>query len=290
MPLKQAMRRLLSAIREGDERTIGDSLVQLSRRNKIFAPAALAVGAFATLLRGLRLLVTNWRLLLVQALPAMLLWAVTLDLRVHFLSREEFRIIRGPLLLSAFAGVVAVTIAAFFFNAVFAFTISLPGQPRLRTGFWQARAHARALVLWGSGAGLALAVAAVLAPRWGLGWFMILLGTVLALMMLFYVTVPARIVGVPAAKPAGNRARPREKLTATALIGALGAIACAPPYAISRLGLVLLGSPAFFWLGLVILIIGLVLQAGITGAVKAVKVGSRLLAGGPGQPPPEQAE
>ena len=40
---------------------------------------------------------------------------------------------------------------------------------------------------WGIGIGLALAVAMVLAPRWGLGWFALLLGIVLAVMMVCYV-------------------------------------------------------------------------------------------------------
>ena len=46
----------------------------------------------------------------------------------------------------------------------------------------------------------------------------------------------------------------------------------------------LLGSNALFWLGIAILVVGLMLQAGVTGAVKAVKavkVSAQLLAGQP---------
>ena len=43
----------------------------------------------------------------------------------------------------------------------------------------------------------------------------------------------------------------------------------------------LLGSNALFWLGIAILVVGLVLQAGVTGAVKAVKVSAKLLTGQP---------
>jgi hypothetical protein len=79
--------------------------------------------------------------------------------------------------------VVLITIAAFYLNAAFAFAISQPGSPDLRVGFSQARQHIRAVIAWGTGIGLALAVATMLAPRWGLGWFALLLGIVLAVMM-----------------------------------------------------------------------------------------------------------
>ncbi|HTQ93054.1 MAG TPA: hypothetical protein VMK84_26540, partial [Streptosporangiaceae bacterium] len=53
------------------------ALLRLAKTRRIFAPLALAVGAFVMLFNGLRLLVTNWRLMLVQALPAMWIWAAT---------------------------------------------------------------------------------------------------------------------------------------------------------------------------------------------------------------------
>jgi uncharacterized membrane protein YqgA involved in biofilm formation len=72
------LRRLIVAIREGDEQRVEEAILQFSRSRRIFAPLALAVGAFVMLFNGLRLLVTNWRLMLVQILPAMLIRAVTL--------------------------------------------------------------------------------------------------------------------------------------------------------------------------------------------------------------------
>ena len=120
----------------------------------------------------------------------------------------------------------------------------------------------------------------MLAPRWGLGWFALLLGIVLAVMMMCYVAVPARIVGMPTAKPAKTAQSGRvAKLAAVAVTGLFGAIVCTPPYAIARGGLVLLSSSALFPLGVALLIIGLMLEAGATGAVKAIKVSAKLLAG-----------
>ena len=59
----------------------------------------------------------------------------------------------------------------------------------------------------------------------------------------------------------------------------IGAVVCAPPYVLGRIGLLMLGSRALFIPGLVIFLTGLTLQAGTTSAVKAIKMGARLTSG-----------
>lgn len=287
--VRQLWRRLFAAIRDGDDHMVEQAVLQLAGTRKIFAPLALIVGAFVMLFNALRLLVTNWRLLLVQALPALLIWAVTLDLKEHVLYGSEFKVIRGPIVVVLFVLAVLVTIGAFFFNAAFAFTISQPGSPDVKAGFQQARRHPRAVIGWGGAIGLALGVSAILVPRWGLHWFVLSLGIVLAVMMVCYVAVPARIVGVRSAKPADMAGR-RDKLAATALAGLVGGIICAPAFAISRIGEGLLGSGSLFAFGVALIVIGLTLEAGATGAVKAVKVSAKLLAGRSPAAPGGQAE
>ena len=278
-PVRQLVRRLIVAIRDNDERKVEEAVLQLAGTRRILAPLALAVGAFVMLFNGLRLLVTNWRLMLVQVLPAMWLWAATIDLKAHVLRGKEFDIIRGPVVLVLFAAVVLLTIAAFYLNAAFAFAISQPGPPDLRAGFQQARKHIRTVSGWGTVVGLALAVATMLAPRWGQGWFALLLGIVLAVMMVCYVAVPARIVGMQLAKPAKSAQSGRTaKLAGAAVTGLFGAIVCTPPYALARAGIYLLGG-SLFPLGVVLLVIGLMLEAGATGAVRAIKVSAKLMVG-----------
>jgi hypothetical protein len=72
----------------------------------------------------------------------------------------------------------------------------------------------------------------------------------------------------------------RDKLAATAVGGALGALICTPPYLLGRIGILLLGSNVLFVLGIVLLVVGFTLQAGATGAVKAIKMSAKLAAGG----------
>ena len=63
----------------------GRGVLRLSRSRRWLAPLALAVGAFAMLFDGVKLLFTNWRLTLIQVLPAMWIWAAMFDLKAHVL-------------------------------------------------------------------------------------------------------------------------------------------------------------------------------------------------------------
>ncbi len=90
-------------------------------------------------------------------------------------------------------------------------------------------------------------------------------------MMLCYLAVPARMVGVSKTK---NR---RDALATTAIGGAVGAVVCSPPYLIGRLGILMLGWHYLFWPGILLIVIGAALQTGVTSAVKAVKFSAKLV-------------
>jgi hypothetical protein len=60
--------------------------------------------------------------------------------------------------------------------------------------------------------------------------------------------------------------------------GTVSAIVCTPPYLLARLGIVMLGSSVLRIPGVVLLGIGLTLQAGATSSVKAVKMSATLVA------------
>ncbi len=255
-------------------------MIRLSQSNRLFAPAALAVGAVAMLFSGLKLLFTNWRLTLVQVLPAMWIWAAMLDLKVHVKAHllhggTTFYVLRGPVTVLLVLAVAAITAASFYLNAVFALAIARPGKPEIRPAVHEARSYPRVILGWGGAVGICLGLSTIVVTRWGLLWFAISLSIVIAVMMVCYVAVPAQIVGV---KPAYSR---RDKLAAGLVGGAIGALVCAPGYLLGRLGIVLLGSHRLFTLGIILLVIGLTLQAGTTSAVKTVKMSAKLIAGQP---------
>jgi hypothetical protein len=266
-------RALIQAIQAGDEAAVESAVLSLSRSRRIFAPLVFAVGAFVMLFQGLRLLFSNWRLTLIQVLPAMWIWVAMLDLKGHVFHGREFHSWHGAAEVGLVVAIAVVTAVGFYLNAVFAFAISQPGKPEIRPAFALARRHLGVVLGVGLVVGLALGVSAIVVPRWGLPWFTLSLGIVIGVMMLTYVTVPARLVGI---RPSGSR---RDKLAATVIGGTLGALVCTPPYVLGRIGILLLGSHVLFVLGVFLLALGLTLQAGATGAVKAIKMSAKLAAG-----------
>jgi hypothetical protein len=264
--------RLVSAIRTGDEDSVEGLVVALSQRNRLLAPLALVVGAFVMLFQGVKLLVTNWRLTLVQILPAMWIWAAMVDLKAHVFRGKHFHPLYGPLLIPIILAIATITALSFFLNAVFAFSIAKPGTPEIRPAFREAFGHRRTVLAWGFATGLALGFATMVTNRWGVRWFALVLGIVVAVMMVEYVAVPARLIGAP------THSR-RDQLTASAVGGAVGAVICSPPYALGRVALLLLGSSTFRVLAILLLAIAVVLQTGATSAVKAVKLSAKLVTG-----------
>ncbi len=260
------LRELLKAIRDGDEAMVEAAVLRMSRSRRWLAPLALAVGALEMLFEGVKLVFSNWRLTVVQILPAMWIWLAMLDLKAHALHGRSFHVLRGPILIPLVILIAAITAAAFFLNAVFAFAITRPGRPEVRPAVARARRHLTPILASGAVVGLLLAISTTVMTRWERPWFTLSLGIVIGLMMVGYVAVPARLIGV---KPTQSR---RDKLVTTAVGGVLGVTVCTPPYLLGRLGILMLGSSVLLIPGIIVLALGVTLQAGTTGAVSAIKM------------------
>ncbi len=261
----------MRAVRDGDDAMVEDMVLRVSRSRPMLAPLAFLVGGIAMVFRGLRLLFTNWRLTLVQILPAMWIWLALFDLKQHALRGRSFNVLRGPVLIPIILAIAAVTAGAFFLNAVFAFAVSRPGAPQIRPGVAQARAHLGVILTSGGIVGLLLGASTTIVTRAGRPWFGISLGIVIGIMMVCYVAVPSRLIGV---KPRHSR---RDKMAAGAVGVTMGVALCTPPYLVARLGILMLGSRALFIPGIVLITVGTTLQAGATGAVNAVKMSANFV-------------
>jgi hypothetical protein len=263
--------RFVQAVRDSDMAAADEAILRLSRSRRWLAPLALGLGAFAMLFAGVKLLFTNWRLTLIQVLPAMWIWAAMLDLKAHVLHGKTFHVLTGPIVIPLVLAVALITAASFYLNGVFAYAIAGTGSPQIRPAFTQAWSHRRITLASGFVVGVLLGLSTVVVTRWGRPWFGLSLSIVVGIMMICYVAVPARLIGMKTKYPK------RDKLTATAVGGIVGAVVCTPPYLLGRLGLLMLGSSAFFIPGVIVLAIGLTLQAGATGAVKTVKMTAKLV-------------
>ncbi len=148
--------------------------------------------------------------------------------------------------------------------------IAQSGRPEIRPALAQARRHLTPILISGAVVGIMLAFASMFSIRFGRQWFTLSQGIVVGLMMVAYVALPARLIGV---KPTQST---RDKLTTSAIGGLIGATVCTPPYLLGRLGILMLGSKVLFVPGIFVLAIGVTLQAGATGAVRAIKMSTKL--------------
>jgi hypothetical protein len=264
--------RFIRAVRDSDEAIVDDAVTRLSRARPWLAPLALAIGAFAMLFDGIKLVFTNWRLTLVQTLPAMWIWAAMYDLKLHVspLHDKALDPLTGvAVVIPIVVGIAAITAAAFYLDTVFAYAIIQPDRPQIRPAFTQARPHLRVILSSGFVVGIFLGLSTVVVPRWGAFWFGLTLGVVVGAMMISYVAVPSRLTGI---KTTGSR---RDKLVASVVGGTVGAVICTPPYLLGRVGLLMLGWKALWPLGVIFFAVGLTLETGATGAVKAVRMSAK---------------
>ena len=121
--------------------------------------------------------------------------------------------------------------------------------------------------------GVLLGFSVIVVDRWGEFWFAFSLGIMCGVLMLAYVAVPSRLLGLRT-----EQSR-RDKLSAAAVGGAIGAVICSPPYALGRVAILMLGSHTFRYLAVLLLVIAVILQTGATSAVKAVKMSAKIVAG-----------
>ena len=270
----RTMSRLAGAVRDADESEIERAVAQLGESRRWLAPLSYVAGGFGLLLDGVKLLILNWRLTLIELLPAVWIWLTFWDLKAHFLKGRSFTIVRGPFALVVAAVVVAITIGAYFCNAVFAFAVAGDRPPRIRPAAAHDQAPVLAGVGWGFGVGIAHAIATIFVARLGVGWFTLCLGLVLLVMMTSFVSVPAQIIGIERTK------QPiKTKISAGAASGALSAVLTSPGFVCNRLGLLMAGTSLLRIPGIAVFSIGVALQAAATSGAKAVKLGTKFGAG-----------
>ena len=265
------MLRAARAFADADPVEIESTARQLGESRSLLAPVAWAAGTVVLLLRGIRLLLLNWRLTLIELVPAAWVWLVMWNLKQHALRAAPFRefTVGGSILLAVLT--VAASTASFWCNTVFGFAI-VPDEPRIRPAIQQTRPFLGRIARAGLAVGLLMAVAAVVVPRTGSGWLYALsAGAAWAVLLISLVAIPAGILGVQ------KRRQPlKQQVGGLAAKGALSAVAMTPGFLLDRLGVILLGVSGWHVVGLVLLSIGSALYAAGMSSVKAVKLAMKL--------------
>jgi hypothetical protein len=259
------------AVADADPAEVEAAARQLGESRRYLAPVAWGTGAIVLLVRGVKLLILNWRLTLIELVPAAWVWFVMWDLRRHGLRADAFREISVLEVALLVLLTVGASFAAFWCNTVFAFAISNP-KPLIAPAARQANRHLSRIIRAGVGMGLVLAGGALWVPRIDSTLlYVVVLGSVYALMLISFVAVPARILGVRK-----RRLSPKQAIGNWTVGGAMSAVAMGPGFILDRIGLVLLGVPGLHILGFALLSIGTALYAAGMSSVKAVKLSMKL--------------
>jgi len=263
--------QMATTVADADAARIEQTARQFGESRRYLAPIAWAAGALVLLVRGIKLLLLNWRLLLIELVPAAWVWFVMWELKQHTLRGAPFRQITlgGMVLVSL--GAVVVTVTAFWCNTVFGYAIS-NDRPELQPAIRQARAHRFAVAAAGAAVGLVIAFAVAAIPRIGSTWlYVVALSGVLGLLLVSLVAVPARLMGRRRAK------LPLKQSVGTWAAGsALSAVAMTPGLLLDRIGILLLGVPGLHLVGLLLLAMGAALYAAGLSSVRAVKLTMKL--------------
>jgi hypothetical protein len=104
---------------------------------------------------------TNWRLTLIQVLPAMWIWAAIFDLKAHVLHGRTFHVLTGPVVIPLMLAVALITAASFYLNAVSAYAIAVPGPASDPADSARARAHRTITLGWGFAVGVLLGLSVI---------------------------------------------------------------------------------------------------------------------------------
>lgn len=217
-------------------------------------------------------IVGNWHLLMLTAIPAVWLGAISWQWRRVVLFDGDLPEVRGWAGVAAALVIVAATSASYWCNVTFALTVKNTGGGAIRAAF--AEAQRRAAWIWTAAAATSSAhvVVAVWVVTTGESWFVAGLSAIAVLQMYAFVAVPVLIAtGRPTRRSMKERAR-----SAAASLGVSG-LTCTPGVLISRVGVLLIGLGWFRLLGGALIVVGALLQvAGISSAT-AVKFAGRLV-------------
>lgn len=269
--LRAQLAVLRRAAAAGDPADIARVLQRLGQHHRLLLPLALAGHTLESVVHGVLLLVHNWRLMLVQLVPAVWIGAITWNWRAHVSGRLELVEVHGRVALAIAVFVVTVNLLAYWCTAVFAFTLSQGDRIDLSVAFHQARQRANVVNAWAISVGALHAYVAVVAVRWSISGFAVAQGVISIIQMYALVALPAALAGLHR-----QRKLPvHERLSALAITAALTGLAVAPGFGLNRAGIVLIG------LGLpvpggIVLTIAIILQVAATSSARAVKLAANL--------------
>jgi hypothetical protein len=246
-------------------------LREASRAKRWLRPVAYVGIAMLSLVGAALTILRNWRLVLLEAVPAIWLGSISWQWRRVVLMGDDRPVVNGRAAVAVAVLVVVVTAASYWCNVTFALTVRDPVDQRIHAAFQQARAHARWIWLAAAVTATAHVAVVVWVVRTTTTWFALSLGVLALVQMYAFVAVPVLIA-------TGTRTRRsvRDRLRSAAASMGVSGLTATPGLVLNRVGVVLLAWGWLRWLGVGLIAVAALLQvAGISSAT-AVKFAGRL--------------
>ena len=255
-----------AAVRSADPARVESALTDLAGRGRWLKPLAYAAGTVAVVFDGVLLLIRHWRLTLLQLIPAVWIWLMSWNLRNHVLANPA---VSTTVSIAIAVGVLVAAQLAYWCNATFAYTMVQGDTPDIKVAYQEARPHWRlvggmALLTGGLQASIALVLSHV-----EVRWLWVALLVMFVVQVYLFIAIPSWLLGV---RKTGSR---RERTIQSLTTGVLSGVAATPGFLLNRIGLLLLGTSAF-WVGVALVSIGAVLHVAASSSVRVVKLSVRL--------------
>lgn len=270
--------RAVQAARRLDSASVQEELQRMGQRRRWLAPLTYAAATIALVFDGVLILLRNWRLLLLQLVPAAWIWVMTRELKAHVFAGHDLPTLYADLVAG---GVLVVAQISYWCNATFAFAVAGEEGTGIADAFRQARSRWRLI------SGVALLTGSAQAAVWLFldgNWLTVGLVTMLVVQIYMFIAVPAWLVGAPS-----RAASRRQKAEQTLTTGVLSGVASTPGFLLNRIALLILGIPTVGFIGFILLAISAVLHVTASSSVRVVKLSIRLKSPGAessGDPPP----
>ena len=262
---------MLAASADKDPQEVAELVRSYAQGRRLLVPLLYVGQTIDAVVRGVLLLVSNWRLLLLELVPALWMGAITWDWRSRTFGRLPLPDVYGLQAVVVATIVIATTFIAYWCNSVFAFTAVQPPPVDVKGAYASARLHTGRITRWALAVGTAHALVAVFITRTNVALYSIALGAVAMLQMYGLVALPVALV----VRPAKEVLTRRERVARMALKGALSGVASTPGFLLNRLAILLfaLGAP---WAGVALLIPAVIFQAAGAASARAVQLATRV--------------
>lgn len=266
-----ARRVVVDAGAMSDEELLA-TLGQLRVGRVLAGPLRFFAGAVLLVLHGVLLLIGNWRLLLLELVPAIWIAAVLWDWRFHVVEGNELVEVHGLWAPAIAAFVVLATVVSYWCNVAFVHA-AVGTRPTLGGALSAAGRHRRLVVGAGLAVGLLHAWVSVRGPVRGLPTVTLGLGLLALLDLYLYSALPAHALGLDR-----RRRSPVAYVAKTVTSGALSMAVSLPGMTLAVVAHVLLGTSVLRALGVVVLVVAVILQVAASSSSRAVSMWSQLLA------------